>query len=47
MEGVRDNASGFIRNEKKNSENDLNQIEVKFAEEKQKTNSLKIELQKC
>ena len=44
MEGVH---SALIENEKKNSENDLNQIEVKCAEGKQKINSLKIELRKC
>ena len=34
-------------NEKKNSEKDLNKIEVRFGEEKQKMNCLKIKLQKC
>ena len=47
MEGVNDNVSALIQNEKENSENDLNQIEVKFNEGKWKMNSLKIELQKC
>ena len=34
-------------NEKKNSVKDLNKIEKRFAEEKQKMNSLKIKLQRC
>ena len=34
-------------NEKKNSGKDLNKIGAKFAEGKQKINSLKIKLQKC
>ena len=34
-------------NEKKNSEKDLNKIEVRFDEGKQKMNCLKIKLQKC
>ena len=34
-------------NEKKNSGKDLNKIEARFAEGKQKMNSLKIKLQKC
>ena len=47
MEGVHDNVSALIQNEKENSENDLNQIEVKFNEGKWKMNSSNIELQKC
>ena len=34
-------------NEKKNSGKDLNNIEARFAEGKQKLNNLKIKLQKC
>ena len=34
-------------NGKKNSGKDLNKIEARFAERKQKINSLKIKLQKC
>ena len=34
-------------NGKRNSEKDLNNIEARFAEEKQKMDSLKIKLQKC
>ena len=34
-------------NEKKNSRKDLNMIEVRFAEGKQKMNSLKRKPQKC
>ena len=34
-------------NENKNSKKDLNNIEAKFAEGKQKINGLKIKLQKC
>ena len=33
--------------EKKNSEKDLNKIEARFAQGKQKMNSLKIKLKKC
>ena len=33
--------------EKKNSEADLNKIEARFGEWKQKMNSLKIKLEKC
>ena len=34
-------------NEKKNSGKDVNKIEERFAEGKQKMNSLKIKVQKC
>ena len=34
-------------NKKKNSGKDLSKIEARFAEGKQKMNSLKIKLQKC
>ena len=34
-------------NENKNSGKDLNKIEARFSERKQKMNSLKIKLQKC
>ena len=34
-------------NEKKNSEKDVKKIEARFAEGKQKMNSLKMKLQKC
>ena len=34
-------------NEKKNSGKDMKKIEARFAEGKQKANSLKIKLQKC
>ena len=36
----------LVSNEKKNSEYDFNKIEARFAEGKQKINSLKIKLQK-
>ena len=43
-----DNERTLLRsNEKKNSEKDLSKIEGRFAEGKQKVNSLKITLQKC
>ena len=34
-------------NERKNSGKDMKKIEARFAEGKQKVNSLKIKLQKC
>ena len=37
----------FGSNKQKKSEKDLNKIEAKFAENKQKLNALKIKLRKC